>query len=455
MVTHCDEIPVPIFGELPDIIDEDSSSVEGHENEEEVVLNYDGPHLFSQKKLKYLVRDLSLSKDTAELLASRLKIKNLLTDSARIFFFRNWHQEYLRPFSTVKDLVYCADIAKLRLKLRVPQHELKDWRQFIDSSKRSLKCVQLHNGNQFASVPITPSTTLKEKYESVKYVLEKIGYDQHKWFICVDLKMVNFLLGQQSGFTKDPCFLCMWDSRDRAQHYTKKDWPLQEELVPSKEKNVINNPLVDRDRILFPLLLIKFDLIKALDKDGYCFTYLCQAFPGLTMEKLKAGIFDGPQIRQLVWDPDFKNSMNEVELEAWKAFVPVVKNFFGNNKAKNLAEIVNNMLTAFRNLGCNMSVKMHYLFLRMDRFPENMGSISDKQRERFHQDLKKMETRYQARWDAVMIADYCWNLKRDPCRWAFQMFEETGVQALKFEQWWSNIQFTSTNLYQCPLFSLQ
>ena len=28
-----------------------------------------------------------------------------------------------------------------------------------------------------------------------------------------DLKMVNFLLGQQSGFTKYPCFLCMWDSR--------------------------------------------------------------------------------------------------------------------------------------------------------------------------------------------------------------------------------------------------
>ena len=26
--------------------------------------------------------------------------------------------------------------------------------------------------------------------------------------------------------------LCMWDSRDRAQHYTKKDWPLWEKLVP-------------------------------------------------------------------------------------------------------------------------------------------------------------------------------------------------------------------------------
>ena len=51
------------------------------------------------------------------------------------------------------------------------------------------------------------------------------------------------------------------------------------------------------------------------------------------MEKLKAGIFDGPQIQQLIRDPEFENSRNEVELEAWKAFVLVEKNFLGNNKA--------------------------------------------------------------------------------------------------------------------------
>ena len=210
----------------------------------------------------------------------------------------------------------------------------------------------------------------------------------------------------------------MWDSRDRAQRYPMKDWPLREELVLCKERNVINGPLVDRDRILFLSLLIKLGLIKqftkALDKDGDCFTYLCQAFPGLTMEKLKAGIFDGPQIRQLIRDPQFENSMNKVELEVWKTFVLVVKNFLGSNKARNYTELVNNMLTAFRNLGCNMSVKIHYQFSHMDRFPENLGSMSDEQgKRRFHQDLKEMDTRYQVRWDAVMMVDYCWNLKRD------------------------------------------
>ena len=175
--------------------------------------------------------------------------------------------------------------------------------------------------------------------------------------------------------------------------------------------------MVDRDRILFPLLHLKIGLIKlftkALDKEGDCFTDLCQAFPGLTMEKLKAGIFDGPQIRQIIRDPEFENSMNEVELEAWKAFVLIVKNFLGNNKARNYAELVNNMLTVFRNQGCNMSVKMHYLFSHMDWLHENLGSMSNEQGERLHQDLKEMETRYQGRWDVVVMADYCWNRKRD------------------------------------------
>ena len=106
--------------------------------------------------------------------------------------------------------------------------------------------------------------------------------------------------------------------------------------------------------------------------------------------------------------------MNEVELEGWKAFVLVVNNFLGNNMARNYEELVNNMLTAFRNLGCNMSVKMHYQFSHMDRFSENLGSMSDEQGKIFHQDLKETETRYPGHWDTVMMADYCWNLKRDP-----------------------------------------
>lgn len=87
----------------------------------------------------------------------------------------------------------------------------------------------------------------------------------------------------------------------------------------AEQKNGINNFLVDRKKILCPLLHIRLGFIKlftkALDKDSGCFTYLCQAFPEVTIEKLKVGIFDDPQIPQLT-DPEFENSMKEREQEA-------------------------------------------------------------------------------------------------------------------------------------------
>jgi len=67
---------------------------------------------------------------------------------------------------------------------------------------------------------------------------------------------------------------------------------------------------------------------KALNKDGDCVKYICTKFPGSTIEKLKAGIFDSPQIRTLINDCDLPNSMNENESCAWSAFVETVNNFW-------------------------------------------------------------------------------------------------------------------------------
>ena len=40
--------------------------------------------------------------------------------------------------------------------------------------------------------------------------------------------------------------------------------------------------------------------VKTLDKHGDCFNYIVKNFSGLSMENMKAGIFDGPQIRKLI-----------------------------------------------------------------------------------------------------------------------------------------------------------
>ena len=60
-----------------------------------------------------------------------------------------------------------------------------------------------------------------------------------------------------------------------------------------------------------------------------------------------------------------------------------------------------------------MTIKMHYLFSQIDRFPKNFNTISEKQGERLHQDIKEMETGYQGHWDEAIMVDYCWTLKRD------------------------------------------
>ena len=110
---------------------------------------------------------------------------------------------------------------------------------------------------------------------------------------------------------------------------------------------------------------------KALDKEGECFKYLCTKFLRLTYKKIKAGIFDGPQIRLLVKDQTFISIMKKEELNAWKAFCDVVKNFLGNMKSLNFNELVESLLQAFHNLLCNMSVKVHFLHSYLSYFPEN------------------------------------------------------------------------------------
>jgi len=71
-------------------------------------------------------------------------------------------------------------------------------------------------------------------------------------------------------------------------------------------KNVIHKPLIKPSKVLPPPLHIKLGLmknfVKALDVKGPTFTYLCGKFPRLTFEKVKAGVFIGPPIRQLFKD---------------------------------------------------------------------------------------------------------------------------------------------------------
>ena len=107
-----------------------------------------------------LVRDLNLSKEAAEILASRLKDKNCLRTGGSITFYQTREKKLLLYFSEQDELVYCKDIEGLVLKMGMPQYRAPEWRLFILGSKRSLKCVLLHNGKRYGSFPIGHLTKL-------------------------------------------------------------------------------------------------------------------------------------------------------------------------------------------------------------------------------------------------------------------------------------------------------
>ncbi|KAI6646072.1 hypothetical protein LOD99_9520 [Oopsacas minuta] len=105
--------------------------------------------------------------------------------------------------------------------------------------------------------------------------------------------------------------------------------------------------------------------------------------------------------------------MTGVEAAAWYSFVDVVKGFLGNTKVANYQNLFEGMLKNFHSLGTRISIKLHYLYSHLERFPENLDDLSEEQGERLHQDIRTMEEWYQGRWDAHMLADYCWSPMRD------------------------------------------
>lgn len=54
------------------------------------------------------------------------------------------------------------------------------------------------------------------------------------------------------------------------------------------------------------------------------------------------------------------------------------RNFLGNHKAPNYAEIVQNILTKFKILKENMTNKLDYIRNRVDTFSDNFGNFSEK-----------------------------------------------------------------------------
>ena len=230
---------------MPQLVDKPVSSTSEESSLEddcyEPLADNKSPILITQAFLNDLVCDLNLPKESAELLGSRLQHIPGTGKEKKICY---------NIFPWRKHLCIVTNVAGL-LQAMACIYDPTEWRFFMDSLKASLKRVLLHNGNGYASISIGHSVHLKETCKNMKMLLTKIKYDEHKWMLCGYLKVLSMLLGQQGGYTKYSCFLCLWDSRAKNKHWIREQWPKRNEFTVG-QKNIRNKSLVPPDKVILP-----------------------------------------------------------------------------------------------------------------------------------------------------------------------------------------------------------
>lgn len=73
------------------------------------------------------------------------------------------------------------------------------------------------------------------------------------------------------------------------------------------------------------------NFVKVLDEESRVFVSPKQKFPLISEDKRKVGIFDEPQIRELLQDPNLDQSLDGSERKTWRSFVT---NFLGNHRSQ-------------------------------------------------------------------------------------------------------------------------
>ena len=139
---------------------------------------------FNQSELNDLVRDLDLSKQAAEILASRLNEKHVLHSSAKVSFYRKKDELFLPYFKEEKQLFHCDNVSGLLGELGIPSYNPEEWRLFWTAPSAASSGTQLlHNGNKYGTVPIGHSTVLKEQQDDIRTVMDLFKYHQHGWIV--------------------------------------------------------------------------------------------------------------------------------------------------------------------------------------------------------------------------------------------------------------------------------
>ena len=73
----------------------------------------------NQSKLSDLIRDLNLSNNQSQILASRLKERNILTHGTSISYYKSRESSLRKVFDDKDSFVFCANVKSLLLELGI------------------------------------------------------------------------------------------------------------------------------------------------------------------------------------------------------------------------------------------------------------------------------------------------------------------------------------------------
>ena len=103
--------------------------------------------------------------------------------------------------------------------------------------------------------------------------------------------------------------------------------------------------------ISLPAFHIELGLIKCLVKviaktNSKGFQYMSKKFPNISTAKLIEGTFVGPQIREILDDEAFLDSLPDTERAAWESFKTVYANALGRKKSPDFSDSIQKLQNA-------------------------------------------------------------------------------------------------------------
>lgn len=246
------------------------------------------------------------------------------------------------------------------------KYEASELIPLTDLSNRSLKAVQLSNGNKSASVLVAHSVALGKPMEQHA---TSAGYS------------VTTTTGWSVEISRS------WDFRWMRKISMLHAPVRQPGRCVGRGRPTTQIPSAHAV-FLLPPLHIKLGhiktIVKALDKGSR----------GLSREKTKAWMFNGPQLRghSIWWIIEFQWTL------AWLALWSIVVNFLGNHRGP--ARVSEDYRWAEGEFLPTRCTGASDLGSHLDYFPENC-------RERFPKDIRGMENCCHGRWDVNFLGDCC------------------------------------------------